>query len=98
MEFCKLNKSKKWETEDFLKNNKSRDPHGWINELFKPGVGGADLVDSILMMFNKIREEITFPEFMEFVNIVCIYKGKGDKMDLNNDKCYEDYLHEDGME
>ena len=50
------------------------------------------------MMFNKIREEITFPEFMEFVNIVCIYKGKGDKMDLNTDKCYEDYLHEDGME
>ena len=92
LEFCKLNKSRKWETEDFLKvlkalkNNKSRDPHGWINELFKPGVGGADLVQSILMMFNKIKEEITFPEFMEIVNIVCIYKGKGDKMDLNNDR------------
>ena len=49
-----------------LKNNKSRDPHGFINELFKPGVGGLDLVKSIL--------------FMKLVNILCIYKGKGDEM------------------
>ena len=44
LEFAKLNKSKKWDSEKLmkmlssLKNNKSRDPHGFINELFKPGV------------------------------------------------------------
>ena len=92
LEFAKLNKSKKWDSEKLmkmlssLKNNKSRDPHGFINELFKPGVGGLDLVKSILMMFNKMKDEISFPEFMKFVNIVCIYKGKGDKMNLQNDR------------
>ena len=69
-----------------LKNNKSRDPHGLVNELFKPGVGGVDLVDSMLMLFLNIKKKISFPEFMQFVNIVCIYKGKGEKMDLQNDR------------
>ena len=40
----KMNKSPPWTAADLhkvlssLKNNKSRDPHGLINELFKPGV------------------------------------------------------------
>ena len=69
-----------------LKMNKSRDAHGLINELFKPGVGGRDLEDSMLMMYNKIKKEIAFPEFMEFVNIIGIYKGKGSKIDLANER------------
>ena len=31
-----------------LKNNKCRDPGGLINELFKPGVIGSDLLFSLL--------------------------------------------------
>ena len=54
--------------------------------MFKPGVGGADIERSLVLMFNKIKEEISIPEFMKFMNIVCIYKGKGNKMDLQNDR------------
>ena len=82
-------KSKAWDIESLkkvilkLKKNKSRDAHGMINELFKSGVGGTDIENSLLLMFKKIKEEISFPEFMEFVNIIGIYKGKGSKMDLS---------------
>ena len=48
MEMSKLNKSDPWKITDVtnvlssLKNGKSRDPHGLINKLFKPGVAGKD--------------------------------------------------------
>ena len=90
--YASLNKSERWDSTKLLKilsslkKNKSRDAHGLINEIFKPGVAGADLENSLLQMFNKMKDEISFPEFMKFVNIVCIYKGKGDKMDLQNDR------------
>ena len=85
-------KSKKWTKNDLikilksLKSNKSRDPHGIVNELFKPGVIGQDLFNSMLMLFNQVKETLIIPKFMELCNIVGIYKGKGDKMDLNNDR------------
>lgn len=69
-----------------LKNGKSRDPHGMINELFKPGVCGTDLQDSLLMMLNQSKLEIDIPKFMEIAYIVSIYKGKGEKIDLQNDR------------
>ena len=37
-------------------------------------------------MGNKIRDQIYIPEFMEYSDIVSIYKGKGEKMDLSNDR------------
>ena len=37
-------------------------------------------------MFSKIKNEVSFPEFMEFVNIISIYKGKGQKIDLQNER------------
>ena len=82
--YASLNKSGKWDKVKLhkilssLKKNKSRDAQGLINEIFTPGVAGADLENSLLQMFNKMKDEISFPEFMQFVNIVCIYKGKGD--------------------
>ena len=69
-----------------LKNNKSRDPHGLINEIFKPGVCGRDLKVSLLMMMNKIKDTLFIPKYLEHANIVSIYKGKGEKMDLQNDR------------
>ena len=69
-----------------LKDEKTRDPHGLINELFKPGVAGEDFQLSFLIMANKIKKEIFVPKFMEYANIVKIYKGKGSKMNLENDR------------
>ena len=67
-----------------MKNNKSRDPHGIVNELFKPGIAGEKLVSSLLIMLNKIKTEITFPEFMELCNIVSIYRGE--RMNLESER------------
>ena len=50
-----------------------------------PSSEDTSLEKSLIKLFSKIKQEISFPEFMQFVNIVCIYKGKGDKMDLQND-------------
>ena len=49
MENAKLNKTKPWEMSDLdvvlnhLKKNKSRDPLGYANEIFRPEVAGDDL-------------------------------------------------------
>ena len=86
------NKSKCWDIKDLrdtlkaLKKNKSRDAYGLINEIFKPQVAGEDLENLMLKMFNKMKKDITIPEFMNFVNIVCIYKGNGSKLDLQNER------------
>ena len=40
-------------------------------------------------MVNKIKEMVTFPEFIEWANIYSIFKGKGVKTDL---KMTEGYL------
>ena len=69
-----------------LKNNKSRDPHQLIREIFKPDVIGTDLKNSMLILFNKVKLELELPVFMEIANIISIYKGKGDKLDLTNDR------------
>ena len=56
------NKSNLWNMADLekalkdLKINRSRDPEGLINEIFKKDVIGEDLKDSLLMMFNKLKK------------------------------------------
>ena len=69
-----------------LKKNKSMDPHGLINELFRPENIGHDLEFSLLLLFNKIKQNLTIPHFMQFANIVSIYKGKKSKNFLENDR------------
>ena len=49
----------------FLKTKKSRDPYGFINELFKPNVAGDDLKTALLIMMNRIKKEQIFPEQLE---------------------------------
>ena len=68
------------------KKNEVRDPHGWVYELFQGGVIGQDLKASLLVLGNKIRSNISFPEFMEWSNITSLYKGKGDRLDLASDR------------
>ena len=52
--YASLNKSEKWDKVKLhkilssLKKNKSRDAQGLINEIFTPGVAGADLENSLL--------------------------------------------------
>ena len=60
--------------------------HGWVNEIFKNGVAGKSLKFSMLELFNKIKAENYIPEFMRRADVTTIYKGKGEKSDLNNDR------------
>ena len=91
-EALKLKKSKDWSEADLdkvlkkLKNNKTRDPHGLINEIFKPGVIGRDLKLAMLSLFNGIKTQFHIPKFLQFANITTIYKRKGSRQDLNNDR------------
>ena len=68
-----------------LKNNKTRDNDGLINEIFKNGAIGTNLKESLLKMFNKIKEEKTIPSFMNTANITTIPK-KGSKLKLENER------------
>ena len=54
--------------------------------MFRPEVIGDDLKESLLTLLNKVKEQLTDPEFMQLCNIVSIYKGKGDQMKLENDR------------
>ena len=70
---------------DDLKTNKTRDNDGLINEIFKKDVIGQDLKASLLIMFNKIKEEKLIPVFMNVANITTIPK-KGSKLSLENER------------
>ena len=48
-----------------LKNDKSKDFNGYINELFKEGVAGKYLKHSLLMMFNQMKNELVIPDALE---------------------------------
>ena len=66
-----------------LKSGKSKDPDNYVCELFKEGVIGNDLKESVLMLMNRIKEEISVPEGLRRANITILHK-KGNKLDLNN--------------
>ena len=69
-----------------LKTNKATDPVGLINELFKPGVAGSDLFNSLLTLCNMVKIECKIPKFVELSNITSIFKNRGSKQDLDNDR------------
>ena len=85
-------KSSRWTENDIievlssLKNGKCRDPLGMVNEVFKPPLAGTDLVKSLCEMMNIIKDKCHLPEFLRYKNITAIYKNKGSKTDLNNDR------------
>ena len=66
-----------------LKSGKSKDPENYINELFKENMIGSDLKKSILMMMNKIKQQMTVPETLRKAIITILHKRKC-KLDLNN--------------
>ena len=84
-------KTKEWEINDLnhvlksLKRNKSRDPHGLLNDLFKDCLGN-DLKLALLALLNEIKKEQKLPKLLQFANITTIWKKKGSRQDLNNDR------------
>ena len=92
LEKLKTSKSKLWTLADLekvlrkLKTNKSRDPHGLINDIFRPGVIGEDLKLAMLDLFNSIKAELKIPKMFQYANITTIWKKKGSRRDLNNDR------------
>ena len=67
-----------------LKNNKSRDPLGFGNEMFKPENAGTDLRKALLNMCNQIKNQQVFPEALSKCNVTSLYKNKGSKKDFSN--------------
>ena len=67
-----------------LKNNKSRDPLGWANELFKPNCAGKDLKVAVPIMMNLNKRQQTVPETIKLCNITSICKKKGYRKDFAN--------------
>ena len=92
LEICKRTKSNPWKMEDLdkvlksLKTTKARDPLGLVNDLFKPEVIGQDLKESLLALFNQMKDKGIIPEFVQWANITSLYKGKGERLDLDNDR------------
>ena len=88
----KKRKSQPWTIRDLksatkeLKDNKCRDPDSLISELFKEGVAGKDLNSAVLKLMNMILETFYIPEEILRSNITSIWKGKGSRMNLNNDR------------
>ena len=69
-----------------LKKNKSADSDGFIYELFRPETIGSDLFSSLLMFCNNVKNQLIIPEFLTFTNITSIYKSKGEKNDIDNER------------
>ena len=91
LELASQNKSKPWTMPDLekalrcLKMNRSRDPDGLINEIFKNDIIGEDLKNSLLSMFNKIKYQQQIPMFMKNANITTIPK-RGSRLLLDNER------------
>ena len=57
-----------------------------MNELFGNEVAGKSLKISMLKLFNKMKIENYIPDFIRYADVATIYKGKGEKCNLENDR------------
>ena len=91
MKLAEGTSSKPWIMKDLnnalrdLKNKKSRDHAGYVNEIFKHGVIGTNLKQSLLLMFNKLKLNKLIPSFMQFANITTVPK-RGSLTLLENER------------
>ena len=67
-----------------LKKNKSRDPLGYANEIFRCEVAGDDLKVGLLELMNRVKLDQTYPEALEVYDISSIYKSKGARNSFDN--------------
>ena len=68
-----------------LKNNKSRDFEGFINEIFKDNVIGENLKESLLLMLNRLKIKKLIPKFFNFTNITTTPKI-GSRIEPRNER------------
>ena len=66
-----------------LKRGKSKDFNGLICELFQEGVIGTNLKESLLMMFNEMKDDMSIPECLRTAHVTILHK-KNCRTDLNN--------------
>ena len=66
-----------------LKSGKSRHPEHLITDVFKEDAMGDNLKLSLLIIMNKMKEEIIIPDCVRTANITMLHKKK-DKLDLKN--------------
>ena len=91
LEMAKKSQSEPFQMDDLeivlknLKSGKSRDPKGISREIFQPSIIGSNLKQSLLTLFNKIKQQGTIPEFMKETCISTIPK-KGPKSELKNER------------
>ena len=57
-----------------LKNNRARDPHDLVNEVFKPQIMGQDMKLALLHLLNQIKRDQVIPEKLLQANITSLYK------------------------
>ena len=87
---CK--KSDNWSINDLrkvlkqLKNNRATDPNQMVNEIFKEGCAGQDLENSLVILYNEIKSSLHIPSFIRKQDICTIFKKKGSRLDLKNDR------------
>ena len=85
----KINTTDEWTLDDLktalkqLQNDKSRDPEGFANEIFKESVAGEDLLVAVFKLMNLINTSQKYPTILEKCNISSIYKKKS-RRDFNN--------------
>ena len=78
--------TKDWTIDDLnkalktLKNNKARDEHGHVYELFK--YGGTALKNSLLKLYNLVKRKQKYPTIFQKSNISSFWKKKGKKVTL----------------
>ena len=96
LEIAKSKKTPPWSMADLekvlksLKKQKSRDPYGLANDLFRPEVAGDDLKLALLRLMNNIKNHQTFPKCLELCNISSIWKTKGPR---NNFESHRGIFH-----
>ena len=82
VQIASTDKSAPWTLEDLevvlkeLKCNKSRDPLGFSNELFKYDILGEDLKNVLLHIMNRIKSELKLPVSLRMFNVSCLWKRK----------------------
>ena len=69
-----------------LKSNQARDPLGMLGDLFKPHIVGLNLKKAILDLLNGVKSNLVIPEQMRLASVTSIYKNKGSRFDLKNDR------------
>ena len=54
--------------------------------LLKPNIMGKDLKEAVLLLINRIKQTFFFPDFIQLANISSLFKNKGSRFDLENDR------------